>query len=169
MTLDELISSWDYELLCDSCGHRVQDNDMTYEQKKSAEGSPCDRPWCDGHYKFIDMTPYNTSDNLSRDEIRRNIIKKEFFPLPTFDKDAYREECLLVKKEQEEAYERRHRVDPATGCRIDDQGVLHCPKCYNAEIKEISTVRKAASVLALGLASPKIGKRYRCLGCGHTW
>jgi len=46
-----------------------------------------------------------------------------------------------------------------------------CPQCGAPPqiIEEISTIRRAFSVAAWGLASNKIGKTKRCKKCGHMW
>ncbi len=45
-----------------------------------------------------------------------------------------------------------------------------CPICGSKlHVKRISTLNRAASVTAWGLASSKIGKQYKCENCGHMW
>lgn len=44
-----------------------------------------------------------------------------------------------------------------------------CPMCGSNRIKNISTVKKSASVTAVGLASKTIGKNYQCDECKYMW
>lgn len=56
--------------------------------------------------------------------------------------------------------------------REEAQWVLEHPKCPNCgsnNTDRISTLNRAASIAAVGLASSKIGKQYQCRNCGHKW
>ena len=44
-----------------------------------------------------------------------------------------------------------------------------CPMCGSTNTERISTLNRAASVAAVGLASSKIGKQYQCKNCKHKW
>lgn len=44
-----------------------------------------------------------------------------------------------------------------------------CPMCGSTNIEKISTTSRAVSVAAVGLASGKIGKQYKCKNCKHMW
>lgn len=44
-----------------------------------------------------------------------------------------------------------------------------CPICGSTNIERISTTSRAISVAAVGLASGKIGKQYKCKNCKHMW
>lgn len=45
-----------------------------------------------------------------------------------------------------------------------------CPICgTKTHVKRISTLNRATSVTAFGLASSKIGKQYECTHCKHKW
>lgn len=44
-----------------------------------------------------------------------------------------------------------------------------CPMCGSSNTTQISTLNRAASVAAVGLASSKIGKQYQCKNCKHKW
>ena len=44
-----------------------------------------------------------------------------------------------------------------------------CPMCKSHFVKEISGTSKAVSVAAVGVASKKIGKNYRCTKCDYQW
>lgn len=44
-----------------------------------------------------------------------------------------------------------------------------CPMCGSTNTERISTTSRAVSVAAVGLASGKIGKQYRCKNCKHMW
>ena len=50
-----------------------------------------------------------------------------------------------------------------------DKKIFCCPRCGSISIKDITTVKRAASVVAFGLASGKIGKQYECKNCHHEW
>lgn len=44
-----------------------------------------------------------------------------------------------------------------------------CPACGSTNTERISTLNRAVSVAAVGLASSKIGKQYQCKNCKHKW
>lgn len=44
-----------------------------------------------------------------------------------------------------------------------------CPICKSRNTSRISTLNRAISVGAVGLASSKIGKQYECYHCKHKW
>ena len=46
---------------------------------------------------------------------------------------------------------------------------IKCPNCGQINVKKISTTSRAISVSAVGLASDKIGKTYKCPKCGYMW
>ena len=50
-----------------------------------------------------------------------------------------------------------------------NETVAKCPTCGSTDIKKISTTNRAASVIAVGLASGKIGKQFECKNCGYKW
>lgn len=44
-----------------------------------------------------------------------------------------------------------------------------CPNCHSHRTERIGVISRVASVAAIGLASSKIGKQYRCKNCKHMW
>lgn len=46
---------------------------------------------------------------------------------------------------------------------------VQCPVCHSVNVKRISTTNRVISVSAVGLASSKIGKQYKCNDCSHMW
>ncbi len=48
-------------------------------------------------------------------------------------------------------------------------GGYKCPSCGKMAGHEMSAFSKGASVSALGLASNKIGKTYKCANCNYMW
>lgn len=155
----EWFESLKYTLICDTCGN-IDDIYRPVDRMKEIENQPCKRPWCTGHYKLAHLEAYgydyNSEDpNNRRDSILR-AIRESFFDLPTFDREAYKAECLLCEKEQAESQQK------STGPK--------CPNCGSTvNIQRISTASRAVSVFAFGLASSKIGKQYQCNSCKHKW
>ena len=47
--------------------------------------------------------------------------------------------------------------------------VPKCPTCGSTNISKISTLNRGVSVYAVGLASDKIGKQFKCGKCGYMW
>lgn len=160
------MSSWfdviDWNLICDTCGNYLLERATTVEEKKQLEGESCKQPWCTGHYKLINLQDFGNTDGVANTRAtRQKAIKEVFFDLPTFDRDAYREECKL----QAEA-DAKQKAARSNSSKPSDR----CPKCGQVSfVREISTKRRVGSVFALGLASPTIGKTYRCQSCHHTW
>lgn len=53
---------------------------------------------------------------------------------------------------------------------INDVNVeIKCPMCQSTNTTRITTVDRAISIGAVGLASGKIGKQYQCKNCKHMW
>lgn len=73
------------------------------------------------------------------------------------DFEKYQREELSKKKMQKEMERYRQANAPK------------CPHCGSTNIGKISTTSRAVSVAAVGLASGKIGKQYKCSSCGHMW
>lgn len=44
-----------------------------------------------------------------------------------------------------------------------------CPLCGSHNTERIGTISRSVSVAAVGLASSKIGKQYKCKNCKHMW
>lgn len=49
------------------------------------------------------------------------------------------------------------------------ENIPDCPNCGSYDVKRISTASRLTSVFAVGLASSKIGKQYKCNKCKHMW
>lgn len=73
------------------------------------------------------------------------------------DFEKFQKEELSKKKMQKEMEEYRQKNAPK------------CPMCGSINIEKISTTSRAVSVAAVGLASGKIGKQYKCKKCKHMW
>ncbi|MEA4929359.1 MAG: zinc ribbon domain-containing protein [Candidatus Limiplasma sp.] len=46
---------------------------------------------------------------------------------------------------------------------------VRCPSCGSTDKEQITALNRVVSVGALGLASNKIGKSWKCKHCGHMW
>lgn len=44
-----------------------------------------------------------------------------------------------------------------------------CPNCNSVNVRKIDFVERAGSIAVFGLFSKKIGKSFKCKGCGYTW
>lgn len=47
--------------------------------------------------------------------------------------------------------------------------LIRCPMCGSTNVKKISTTNRMLSIAAVGLASGKIGKQYKCNKCRNLW
>lgn len=73
------------------------------------------------------------------------------------DPDEYRKRIWEAKK---------------TAANMEAQKWLNrpkCPHCGSNNIVSLSTVDRAISIAAVGIASSKIGKQYKCKNCNHVW
>lgn len=75
--------------------------------------------------------------------------------------DKYKE--VVIKREEEQ--------EKQTKFQAEQEALLHpkCPNCRSYDTKKISNTSRVTSVVAIGLASGKIGKQYKCKKCGHMW
>jgi len=77
-----------------------------------------------------------------------------------------------LSQENPDAY--RHQVisneDAAiASARQSYNGGIKCPNCGRPDASKLSVAGKAVSIGAVGLASNKIGKSYKCNSCGYIW
>lgn len=73
------------------------------------------------------------------------------------DFKKYQKEELSKKKIEKEMEEYRQKNTPK------------CPMCGSINIEKISTTSRVVSIAAVGLASGKIGRQYKCKNCKHMW
>lgn len=84
-------------------------------------------------------------------------------------KEDYELACRSFEKYQKKAIEEQDRFWESFDEMFGDKTGICCPVCNSSKIKRISTVNRAVSVGAVGLASSKIGKQYECKSCHHKW
>lgn len=87
---------------------------------------------------------------------------------------SYRDDVKKYNKAQQDfkayqAEEVRRKKLAIEMSAIGGTNALKCPICNSTSVKRISTLSRAASIAAVGLASAEIGKQYKCSGCGHMW
>ena len=153
------MSPTDFTLICDTCGHaEVKSRPM--EEKQSLIGAYCDRPWCTGHYILVDRTTYRKPGSTWDSEVQE-AIRTELFPLPTFDRAAYREECLLVQKEE---------ADKAAFRAANP--IPKCPKCGSVLTHKERRGFKLGRAIMGGYLAGSIGADdlvNKCETCGCIW
>lgn len=93
---------------------------------------------------------------------RKKIYETSLYDMEQAKKDAIEQQ----KKDKRDA-------DMVTEKLVDilipsSDGIM-CPICKKKTGKKISTINRAVSVAAWGLASGKIAKQYKCSNCGHMW
>lgn len=82
---------------------------------------------------------------------------------------AKREALALERINQALAAEQNAKIMNAVTPFKEVKNGVRCPMCGKNAGKKISTTNRAVSVAAVGLASGKIGKQYKCSSCGHMW
>ena len=103
--------------------------------------------------------------------IRNNLPKK--CPICGIDTKTHindQNECnvcgYIYDKTEEELKEYLNGIKPKTLSKPTPTISLpHCPYCCSTNIKKISGVSKAASVIGFGILSKKIGKQWYCNNC----
>lgn len=53
--------------------------------------------------------------------------------------------------------------------RAEYENAIKCPVCNSIKVEKITAVGRSVSIAAVGLASGKIGKQYKCKNCKHMW
>lgn len=149
----------DHFLICTTCGH-VDGRIILLETMKTLDNTPCERPWCDGNYALIDLREQLASDRRSSEAIKQ-YIKDNFFQLPTFDREAYMNECLLRDKARKENEEWRatHPIE-------------RCPKCGSSAIEKKRRGFKVGRALMGGYLAGSIGADdlvNKCKVCRCEW
>ena len=145
------------KLFCDTCGHRCESSEWkTFEGRDTLDGAACGRPWCTGHYRFLSLKPYDP-DSKGLDVAIREAIRAELFPLPTFDREAYKEECLLAQREEAER---------------EAHPTYRCPRCGSSSFHKKRRGFKVGRALMGGFLAGSIGADdlvCKCNKCGCEW
>ena len=89
------------------------------------------------------------------------IKRREKYKLAQDDFKAYQKEVIREEDERMKSYLEQSKANLGNSFR--------CPNCGKSTGAKISTTGKIISVGALGLASNKIGKSYKCKSCGYMW
>lgn len=89
------------------------------------------------------------------------VKRREKYKLSQDDFEAYRKEVISEEDERIKASIEQAKMNSANSYK--------CPNCGKSAGEKISTTGKIVSVGALGLASNKIGKSYKCKSCGYLW
>lgn len=87
----------------------------------------------------------------------RYVKELDDYNLAMADFEKYQKQKI---KEQDMAAARR---------AAEEAKKIHCPNCNSTNVEQISTTSRVASVAAVGVASSKIGKQYKCKNCKHMW
>lgn len=143
MSCDWLIS------YCPKCGHIE-----TLGISKTCDY--CGSPLKETEYIFDEAIEYGDI----KPEIRKAIFEKYIKNNPLYSEEA-------VKDREEK--ESRERLNLPSSYKTQQQNIPKCPTCGSTNIKRITTVNRAVSVLTLGILSEKIGKNYECLDCKAKW
>lgn len=81
--------------------------------------------------------------------------------------------ALLMRKEQYERLEmdkNLNAIQNAAKKRIENEkNVPKCPTCGSTNVNKISTAKKAAGFVAVGVFSSNFGKTMECKNCGYKW
>lgn len=95
----------------------------------------------------------------------RNYMKTiERYDLAQSDFAKYQQ---MIIKEQDAEQRRMEAEYRAQQTKID--AMPKCPLCSSSNVERISTTSRVVSVAAVGIASGKIGKQYKCKNCKHMW
>ena len=90
------------------------------------------------------------------------------FDIPEFVK-AYKR--ILQEKIDEDIYaEEERQAEKIVYTTPDELNIPRCPTCKSTNIKRISGMSKAGSVVMWGvLAAGKVAKQWHCNNCKHEW
>lgn len=116
---------------------------------------------------FIWYMAYEIAHYIEKTKEYENIVKdfnayKEEQIKPINEK--YDEKIKNLKTYGTEYNPHKIRIAPQS-----QQAQPKCPTCGSTNVSKISTLNRGASVYALGLASNKIGKQFKCGKCGYMW
>lgn len=83
----------------------------------------------------------------------------------TGEGDRLANEAFQKRQEERLKREAENPTPPPPPVR----NVPHCPTCNSTNVEALSTTRKVAGLLTVGLASKSVGKSYRCKNCKYYW
>lgn len=116
-------------------------------------------PKCRTHY---DPIPEHTHCKICDDVKLMTCEEYRLYKVDIVKKQrAAREAEAAAKQAAKEAAEQK--------ALLKQQNTPKCPTCGSTNIRHISTLNRATSILALGIFSSKIGKSYECLNCKAKW
>lgn len=96
--------------------------------------------------------------------------KKRIYEISLQDMERAKREALALERiNQAIAAKQNAKIMNAVNPFKEIKNGVRCPMCGKNAGKEISTINRAISVAAVGLASGKIGKQYKCSSCGYMW
>lgn len=110
---------------------------------------------------MISLVVFLCFHSSKKDDVHRLRIAKSDLEKLKSDFNEY--EAIIEKREQERI--KQQKLDQAR------YNVEHpkCPMCGSTNTEKIGAASRVTSVAALGLASKKIGKQYKCYNCKHMW
>lgn len=85
-------------------------------------------------------------------------------------------QSLTTSKKEIEEIRRKdaeRRAERRAAERIHEQSLnIKCPTCQSSNVKRITTAKKAAYVIGLGILAPafkKVRSQFECKKCGYKW
>ena len=77
-------------------------------------------------------------------------------------RQEYRKESAVTISQS--AMPNKPKIEP-----IQTKNIPQCPTCRSTNVNKISTVKKAAGFLTVGVFSSNLGKTMECKNCGYKW
>ena len=99
-------------------------------------------------------------------ELNHKLRELYVFNSEVFDKEKYEQ---LEKQELQKEINKMLNDNYESQKYDDTVNKPHCPTCNSTNIKKISGLSKAGSVVMFGIFSQKIKKQMHCNNCGYEW
>lgn len=152
---------------CPKCGLSFNDEELVKELEKIYL---C--PICGATYTNTDArNNEHVCKFCNKELIKINMTLKENTDFLIMDGTTVKDQTRILANKfggfqfSEKAYENRMNIVNNKKQSTTQPSTPHCPYCCSTNIKKISGVSKAASVIGFGIFSKKIGKQWYCNNC----
>lgn len=100
----------------------------------------------------------------------KQIIEQEIFTKYKIKENPLYDEEAVERRQKDYARVLKSIYDsPSTPYTPPQQNVPKCPTCGSTNINKISSAKKAAGFITVGIFSSNFGKTMECKNCGYKW
>lgn len=146
-----------FEYVCSNCGIVIFNTEEEIKKEKCSCGESKETKYV---YLGVNPVEYNNLSDIEKQQLVQRALNLNDQQYKE-QKEVWKRVREPIEKKYEEERQERARRDH----EIEMRNRVRCPYCNSVNVSKISTLGRAASVGAFGLASKKIGKQWHCNSC----